>query len=171
MRNLFLIYCICLPAIYCNGQNYLLANEKVIFSFTTLDNKKIILAKDTGDLYIVYRFGTMNKIEFEYPGEIKNAGQEHVSWKKFTYSYYFRGGGKQNEGLDLNYLYFVSGHYKFIIYDTYSSTDNKPDCGIKVLDLSNNKMSEMKGKNNSRKGTLTGFRDNNLVETSEELFD
>jgi hypothetical protein len=144
-----------------NGQNYLLPNEKIIFSFTAVNNKKMVLAKDSTNVYIVYRFGTNNKIELEYPDKTK------ASWDKFTYSFYLRGGGQQNEGLDLNYVYFTNDHYKYIIYNTYASEEGKSNCGLKVVDTLTKKTVDVKGKTLTIKGNLIDFRDNNLLKIDD----
>jgi len=147
------------------GQSYLLANENIIYSFTAENNKKMVLAKDSSNKYIIYRLGTNEKIEFEFPEKTKN------SWDKFTYSFYFRGGGKQNEGLDLNYVYFVKDNFKYIIYNTYSAVDEKSKCGIKVLNTKTKNTVDIKGNINSIQGSLTDFRDNHLLKISDEIFD
>ena len=143
----------------------MLPNEEVIFSFSTAKGKKMVLAKDTTEAYIVYRFGTNAKIEFEYPE------QKEGSRKKFTYSFYLRGGGEENEGLDLNYVYFVSNGLKYVIYNNYSAADDKPSCGIKVIDETKEKTTVIHGDSKTITGSLLEFRFNNLLETGEELFD
>ena len=74
------------------AQNYILPNEKVVFSFITKNCKKMVLAKDKNNNYLIYRFGSTQKIELEYPKD-KNM----LSWSKFRFSFYLRGGGVQNE--------------------------------------------------------------------------
>ena len=51
---------------FCYSQTYILSNEEVIFSFQTKNGKKMVLAKDKGNEYIIYRFGSLKKIELEY---------------------------------------------------------------------------------------------------------
>ena len=128
------------------AQNIILPNEKVVFSFETQNNKTVMLAKDSADNYIVYRFGTKNKTELEYPDKTK------ASWNKLTYSYYLRGGGKTNEGMDLNYIYFTINNYQYVIYDTYFSVGNKTEIGIKVIDVTTKKTTNLKGKLKTKKG-------------------
>ena len=148
-----------------NGQKYILPNENVIFSFNTQNGKFITINKDKENRYIIYRFGTKDKVEFEYPDKLKS------SFTNFKYSYYLRGGGIQNAGMDCNYLYFVNGDFKYVIYDTYFSRDGKQNIGIKIIDLKSNKIIDIKGNRKTRKGMLIDFRDNKLLEIGEELFD
>ena len=147
------------------GQGFTLQNEEVIFSFDTRDGKKVTLNKDKANHYIIYRFGTKDTIEFEFPDTSNN------SWANFEYSFWLRGGGRQNEGLDLNYIYFTDKNFKYIIYDTYFAAGKKRNIGIKILDLETNKTINLRGDIKTRKGTLIDFRDNKLLEIGEELFE
>lgn len=149
------------------SQDYLLPNEVNIYSFETKSGKKMTLAKDKKDKYIVYRFGTKSKIEFEYPKKIKE------SWGKFTYSFYLRGGGKINEGMDLNYVAFTNQNYKYVIYYTYFAVGEKVNIGVKIIDLKTKKTTDIKGDYKTLKGTLAGFRDNDLIKVDDngELYD
>lgn len=144
-----------------NAQGFVLKNESEVFSFDTQSGKHVVLAKDKGNAYIVYRFGTEDSIEFEYPE--KNKG----SWKKFKYSYYLRGGGVQNEGMEINYVYFINKGYKYRIYDNYYSVGNKTQVGIIITNLKTTKVINIKGLNNNRKGTMIDFRDNKLLEIED----
>ena len=147
------------------SQTFLKPNEKVIFSFQTLSHKQVYLVKDSSDKYIAYRYGTKDKIEFEFPGN------KDSSWSKFKYSFYLRGGGTANEGMELNYVYFTNAGYMYIIYDTYYARGNKSGIGVKVIEIKTNKTTDIKGNHKTLKGTLVDFRDNNLLEIGEELFD
>lgn len=147
------------------SQNYLNKNETLVFSFTTKSGKKLVIAKRLEDNSIIYRFGTTKKIEMEYVGN--KIGNDH----KMYYSYYLRGGGAGNEGMDLNYVHFTKAKITYVVYDTYYAMDNTSKIGIKVIDLSTNKTTDISGDNKTRKGSLTDFRDNQLLEMSEELFD
>ncbi len=143
--------------------NYVLANEVVLYSFKTDKGKIVTINKD--NKYIVYRFGTKNKIEFQYPNTLDN------NWKDFTYSYYLRGGGQSNEGMELNYLYFTNADFQYVIYDTYYSHTGKTNIGIKIINIKTSKVTNIVGVYKTRKGNLTQFRDNNLISKSDELFE
>ena len=164
MKN-YLVLILFFVGVSCHGQSYLKPNEKIILSFQTINNKLIYLVKDAANKYICYRFGTKDKVEFEYPLVEKD------SWKKFKYSYYLRGGGTSNEGMDLNYVYFTNNGYQYVIYHTYFADGDKSNVGIKVIDLKTPKTTDIKGTDKTRKGTLIDFRDNNLLEIGDELFD
>jgi hypothetical protein len=160
MKGVFTTFLL-LFSLVASAQPFLLKNENEVFSFTTQNGKRVVLAKDKANAYIVYRFGTTDSVEFEYPEKNKD------SWKKFKYSFYLRGGGAQNEGMDLNYLYFINKGYKYTIYDCYYSVENKTKTGITVTNLKTSKTVDINGLEKTRKGTMIDFRDNNLVEIEE----
>jgi len=148
-----------------HAQGYLLKNEQAIFSLSTANGKRVVLAKDRANGYIIYRFGTKSKVEFEFPGKSAD------SWKKFKYSFDIRGGGTLNEGLDLNYIYFENDGYQYVIYDNYIAADKRSYVGIYVINLKNNNTTDIKGLYSSRKGTLSDFRDNGLLQIGDQVFD
>lgn len=145
------------------GQTYLLPNEINILCFKTKNDKVVVLAKDKSNGYIIYRFGTANKIEFEFPSKTKD------SWSKFKYSYYSRGGGKKNAAENLSHVSFTNGHYKYFLYDCYYSESDEFLIGIQVINLKNGKSTDIKGKIKTKKGSLTNFNGKELLEIDEEI--
>ncbi|MFC3159659.1 hypothetical protein SAMN05443633_11313 [Chryseobacterium arachidis] len=132
---------------------HLLPNEEVIYSFETKNGKKMTLVKDKNNKYIQYRFGTKNKIEMEFPKE-----RNKESWKQFTYNSYHRGGGKQNAGMDLNYLLFKNNNYKYQIFRTYHAEDESFSTGITITDT-NGKEIEITGLYKTQKGCMCYLED------------
>ncbi len=139
-----------------------LGNEEVIYSFKTAKGKSVVICLNLDGDYLIYRFGTDEKVELEFPNEMNES-----SFKKFKYYYLFRGGGASNDGMDMNYLVFKNGNYKYIIYDEIS--ENEKQCGIKVIDEKTGKTTDIKGVFNTRKGSLIDFRKNELLEVFEEM--
>lgn len=132
---------------------YLCRNdETLIFGFKTKRKKSVSICVSKDGKYIVYRFGTKNKIELEYPKNKNN------SWKLFRYDYYFRGGGKINLGQDLNYLSFINDNIKYRIYDEYSAEDETALIGVRVIDLKSNEKVNIPGELKTRRGSLVDFR-------------
>lgn len=146
------------------GQTFVLPGEQVLFSFDTQNGKRLTLNKRKIDNSIVYRFGTKDRVEFEFPGKAGNSN------KDFKYSFYMRGGGAQNEGMDLNYVYFSNNGFKYVIYDTYAAVGHKQETGVKIINLKTQKITDIKGSLKTRKGTLIDFRDNKLLDIGDELF-
>ena len=164
LKKVILFILLILPAISFS-QTFTLPNEEVIFSFNTKSGKTVSLNKDKENKYIIYRFGTKQKIEFEFPTKTKE------SWKAFKYSYYMRGGGTDNEGMDLNYISFTNNEFTYALYDCYYAAGNKQTIGIKLINNTTKKITNIVGDKKTQKGTMVDFRDNNLLEIGEELFD
>ncbi len=134
-------------------------NENVLFSFKIANSAKTlsVCQSKTKPDFIVYRFGTKDKIELEFP---ENKAD---SWSKFTYSYYLRGGGAGNEGKDLNYLSFENGGYIYEIYQEFTAEDNITNVGIKITDKATDKEIDIKGLGNSIEGSLINLRENKKI--------
>jgi len=126
--------------------------ETEIFRFKTNSGKTAVICKGENESYLVYRFGTNSNIELQYPAE---PGES--SWQLFIYSYYFRGGGKENAGLDLNYLTFTNNGYTYRLYQEYSAEDNSESAGIIVTDK-DMKETDIKAVKKSVKGSLIDLR-------------
>lgn len=163
--NRLLFFILLIATTHSFAQSLTLPNEEVLFSFNTKNGKKLTLNKNKADGGIVYRFGTKDKVEFEFPSQSKG------SRKDFKYSFYLRGGGVQNEGMDLNYVYFINNGFKYVIYDTYVAVDHKQEIGVKIINLKTQKTTNITGDLKTRKGTLIEFRDNKLLEIGDELFE
>jgi hypothetical protein len=140
----------------------LLPNETLLYSFNTKSGKTMVLAKDKNDAYIVYRFGKKDKVELEVLDKTK---------KQFKYSFYLRGGGKANDGMDLNYVYFINKGFKYVIFSTSYAIEDKYEIGLKVIDMKTDKVTTIKGNVKTKKGTLIDFRENGLLEIGDELFE
>ncbi len=102
-QNKFLqwVFISLLLTISVKGQTYLKKNESMVISFQTIDGKKLMLAIDTVNKYLVYRYGTDKHIELEYPND------HHASYDKFKYFHYSRGSGPQNDGEEIYQLHFT----------------------------------------------------------------
>lgn len=141
-------------------------DEKIIFSFKTNKGKIMNIVLQNEEKYIAYRFGTENKVELQFPEKLEN------TFEQFTYSYYMRGGGAMNVGLDLNYISFKGDTHQFIIYEEHSSGDPENeeeslDVGIRIVDLKNNKETKIEGLSNSVKGSLIDLRFSDLIKVEQ----
>jgi hypothetical protein len=135
-------------------------NERVLFSFPVINSRKIVtigLSTNQPE-YIVYRFGTRDKIELEFPKD------KIDSWGQFLFSYYFRGGGRVNEGLDLNYLIFTNEDYTYTVFQEYDAVDQTGNIGVRIR---NNKTAieyEMNGDASSCVGSLFNLRNDRRID-------
>jgi len=143
--------------------NYQLKNEKLVYQLKMKNGKQLSVCIDKDEKYIVYRYGSKNKIELEYPKQ-----KDFLSFKKFEYSGWSRGGGVENSAMELKYLAFTNKQVKYVIYDTYFAEGNKTNAGIKVIE-SKNKITDLKGLKKSKKGNLSDLKDK--VNEGEELYD
>lgn len=149
-----------------NNEKYQLKNENLILTFQTENRKILTICMDKNEGYIVYRFGTSEKVEMEYP-----ENKDKSSFEKFEYSYWLRGGGIKNAGIDLNYLVFSINKFKYVVYHTYFAEGNKLNTGIKVINTQTNRITDFKGIYRTRKGTLSDFRFDDRIKKGEELYD
>jgi hypothetical protein len=148
-----------------SGNALLKPGEVTLYSFTTSKGKQVLLAKEKADKYIVYRFGSAGNVELEFPADKSD------SWQAFQYSYYLRGGGPANAGMELNYVYFSRSGFRYIIYDNYFSESDEYHTGIRVINLETEKTVNIKGVYNTRQGNMASLRDNERISPGEELFD
>lgn len=149
-----------------SNNSYQLENENLAFAFQTKNGKKLTICTDKDDAYIVYRFGTADKIEIEFP-----ENKDETSFQKFEYTGWERGGGVQNEGMNLNYLAFSTNGFKYIIYDTYFAVGDKESVGIRVVNTQTKKQTDIKGIYKTIKGNLGDFRSDDRIPKGDELYD
>ncbi|KFF25035.1 hypothetical protein [Chryseobacterium vrystaatense] len=154
MRKHFVFFLMMFPMLF--WAQYLLPNEETIFSFQTKSGKTMSLVKDKKNEYIQYRFGSKDRVEMEFP-----ATRTKESWKQFTYSSYHRGGGKQNAGMDLNYLTFIKNNYKYQLFRTYSAEDESFSTGVTVTD-SKGKETDITGVYKTIKGCMCNLEDTDV---------
>lgn len=138
------------------------SGESTIIAFQLADSTRYVSVCESQEKsYIVYRFGSAKKVEMEYPASKTKA------WSRFEYSYYLRGGGANNEGLDLNYLSFINGDWKYILYEEHQAADNRVSVGVRVINLKNNKRREFPGLAGTLHGSLIPLRENRQVQKGE----
>lgn len=163
MKNVLYILLFLSQAIFAQAE-YVKSNEVLVFSFKTGKGKKVVLAKEKDDKYLVYRFGTKDKIEMEFPGDLKN------SWPKFKYSYYNRGGGISNAGMEIQNIIFENGGYKYVIYYNYSAEGDEQTVGVLVMNDATGKDTNIKGNVDTVEGSLMEIRESGLLEMADEMY-
>jgi len=136
-------------------------NEQIILSFELEGTSKIIsiCEADHDEYYIVFRMGTSNEIDFEFPQNKED------SWNKFVYTYYLRGGGGFNEGLDLNYLSFEDEGKQYEVYQEYTAEQDIIMVGLKIVDLETSQETLLPGIGETVNGSLVSLRDNIKIKT------
>lgn len=138
-----------------NKTNYgvlLNPGEKVLYSFTLpASHKLVMICTQKNDKYLVYRFGTTNKTELQYPTVLNAA-----SWKLFHYDGYSRGGAG-NSPEELHSLSFKNNNVSYQITDNWDGYDNRHDAGIIII--ANEKKTRITGVPSTIKGTLASLAD------------
>ena len=140
------------------------SNEEVIFSFLLPRNHKIVsFCKDKKDKYIVYRFGTLDKIEFEYPKQL-----DSNSWTNFKYYSIHRGGGNKYDGMGDISMTFTNDNVKYKIFHQWQDENKTNEIGINVT--FNGKITKLKGNLNTQMGALQDldFESDKIKNTYED---
>ena len=138
---------------YYKTENLCKKHEEVIYTFKLLNSSKVIsICKDKENQYLVYRFGTGKKIEFEYPGKLDSS-----SWKAFELYGLKRFGGKFNAGFGDYSLAFNNNGIKYEIFERWS--DEEESQGTGVIVTVNGKETLLKGSLKSREGSLLRLDD------------
>jgi hypothetical protein len=159
-----LIILVCVPQLKAQTI-YQPAHEEIMFSFKTSDNKTITLNKDKIKNNLVFRMGNDEAISLQYPPKIENNDMY------FTYSFYLRGGGEANEGMELNYIYFILNGIKYVMYDNSHWSQTQNDVGLKMIEMTTQKTSVLTGNAATVKGNLMQFRNAPIVKMGDEIFD
>ena len=155
-----------LTPLLASAQDFKLQNEAIILEFETTKGKKLVVAIDSNEEYLVYRYGSKDSVELQFPADLS------TSWNSFHHSWYLRGGGTQNEGMDLDYLYFDRGDYRYVIFQEYYSTSGSTfEYGIKVINTKTDKRTIIPASLSTVKGTLSTLRNIEKIKEGEELFD
>lgn len=134
--------------------------EKTILKFVLTDTNDIVSVciGNEDQSYIVCRIGKIGENIQEYPGKREN------TWDYYNYSYYFRGGGNENEGMDLNCLTYEDNDLRFEIHEDYVNQDDKGELLIKTTNKITGEEVMQEGDSESREGSLVNLRDNDNIE-------
>lgn len=127
--------------------------QNLSFAFTTENKGLVKLTFDSGNNELAFAYVPVGS-----PGILLQDKLDD-SIAIFTYTYYFRGGGKVNAGLDLNYLSFIYGLNKYTLYQEYSAEANSTEIGLRISELTSEEEEvEIIGLIEAMSGNLTDFR-------------
>lgn len=152
----------CLAQLSCadvKSTSFCKSSETVVFEFQTRNKKQVGIClggSGTGE-FLVYRFGTPQKVEMEFPKD------KDSTFSRFRFYSYLRGGGAENEGLDVNRLSFVKDGVGYQIFEETSASDPAPSVGIRVTLEKTKKEIVIKGIPATIKGTLLTLRDEERI--------
>jgi hypothetical protein len=147
-------------------QQYIKPNEINVISFNTQNGKKLTVAIDSDKRYIVYRYGTSDNLEFEYPGDLNG------SFSKFKLYHYVRNGGADNDGKGIDLLQFANAEHTYIIYELWEAAVGGfvYKSGITITNNKTHKKVDIKGDEKTKNGALSNLFDVNKVQISEDSF-
>lgn len=163
---------IALKTIAKDKQNLLLnSNEDLVYSFKIKDkNKRMTIAVDKNESYYSYKFGTPEKIDFEYTSTIEDS--------ETNFSFYKEDHSLTSPRYLISNLSFTTNGYEYTVFNNYteeieytipSESDidkngfsiTKPKdialnngVGIRIRQLSNNKTTVFKAVESTIKGYL-----------------
>lgn len=131
-----------------------LNTEKLVVSFQTEDEGKTVsVCMDRDGGYLVYRFGTIENIELEYPSDKAQA------WDKFTYDYSTKDAHDS--------LQFENGGFRYEVYQEEYAASTELKVGVKVTELATGKETDMAGLPESLLGYWYDLQGNKNVHTAQ----
>ena len=137
-------------------------NEEAVFSFQLENNNWISVCREDSGRYLVYRLGNQHKIELQVPAVL-----DTNSWKRFTFSGYNRGGGRENAGMHFGYLSFKVKDVIYEVFELWNSQDSIEHCGLTVM--KNYKIiNKIIGKLESKSGNLVQLMTEPRIKQTED---
>lgn len=124
------------------------SEEEVVFSFITEHEKKLVLSYSGSEDRLIYRFFNKDEVELELPG----AGVE--PWTYFTFADDHRAGSADQLGIDMNFLVFENGNYRYEIYDNYNTAGQGRLVGVNVTNLDTQEFTHIEGDSERAIGSL-----------------
>jgi hypothetical protein len=137
-------------------------NEEIILSFKTKNQKVISICKEKKGKYLVYRFGTTDKIELQFPGK-----PDHDSWKQFHYRGAWRFGGKANAGFGDLVLRFKNVNTTYRLFEEWNDEDGSADLGLEV-ETAGTKAKKIVIDKSSRMGSLMRLNDVTQINNEQD---
>lgn len=122
--------------------------EEVVFSFITPHEKKLVLSYSTAGDRLVYRFFNKNQLELEMPNEGVS------SWGFFSFADDHRAKGPNQLGIDVNFLVFENGNFRYEVYDNYNTAGQGRLVGVNVTNLSTGEFTHIEGDSEKVIGSL-----------------
>ncbi len=165
MKRLFLTLLCSFYLQLVHAQDALNENEIVLFAFELEDGRTATIISDNETSFLQFRLSKNNQSLLEFPTEKAN------SVKQFAYGFYFRGGGVENESLDLNQFSFKVDNLLYVVFMEFSSADNKTTTGLRVYNKDEKLLSEHHAKPETVKGTLIDMRDLSEIPKAELIED
>lgn len=147
-KKVFFVFGVIFSAGLLHAQTLCTESEKAIFSFQEKRSKKLMsICKGENSIYLVYRFGTKEKVELQFPEHLDDS-----SWKKFEFSGRRRGGGKANAGFGDYSLSFTNGKTEYLVFQEWSDEEDSYSIGINIQ--ARGKSTTLSGDRKTQQGSL-----------------
>jgi hypothetical protein len=141
-------------------------NEKVLLQFNTQAGKRLVLALDFNNKYLVYRYGSQNHVELQYPRVLYN------SFTLFKYASKSKSASAANSKFGYEQLHFSNIEFTYNIYNQYDRMGNITRIGLVVTNNKTHKKTLIQGNLKSLKGQLSDLTNMpNIKLQSEDLLD
>ena len=137
-------------------------NLEIIFSYETEDSEFVKISYDSLACVLHYSFTISDSIVMEVFDDLSD------SIVVFEYSYYLRGGGPDNCGLDLNSFIFTIDSTQYEVYQDYSAEEDMDYVGLRVFDLRTSEDYDAPGLIESYQGHLMHFRFTGMIPDVDE---
>jgi hypothetical protein len=141
-----------------NEEDFIKINEKLVMEFNTLSGKRLVISADKDGKYIVYRFGSQNHVELQFPNDLNH------SYAAFKLSTETQGKKVPSSGFSYTQIHFSNGGFTYNIFNQFEENGNITKSGLIVEDLKTGKKSLIRADMNSLKGSLDnlGILENRL---------
>jgi hypothetical protein len=149
-RLFVLIIVFLLTIVQTQGQS----KHDVLIDFHTTHGHHITVLQLYNEKGLQFILRSKKGKSFIFPKQIN----PNKNWSKFNYGYYFRPGGVENDGLDLNSLSFKMDDKIYVIYENYVAVGNEKEFGFKILNAKEVTLANYKGKFNTLKGSIIDLR-------------
>jgi len=149
-----------------NETDFVKGNEKVLLQFNTQAGKRLVLAIDSNNKYLVYRYGSQNHVELQYPGVLAN------SFTLFKYASKSKSASAANSNFGYDQLHFSNIEFTYNIYNQYDRMGNITRIGLIVTNNKTKKKTLIQGNLKSLKGQLSDLENISAIKLqSEALLD
>ncbi len=142
-----------------NEEDFIKINEKLVMEFNTLSGKRLVIAADKNGKYIVYRFGTQDHVELQFPNDLNH------SYTAFKMSTETQEKKAPPSGFSYTQIHFSNGGFTYNIFNQFEENGNIVKSGLIIEDLKSGKKSLIRADINSLKGSLDnlGLLENHLA--------
>jgi hypothetical protein len=155
MQNNFFKICYLIVVILMSSiQTWGQTKQSVLIDFQTTSGDRITVLQLSNESGLQFIYKPKKGSTLVFPKQIN----PNKNWSKFNYGYYFRPGGVENDGLDLNSLSFKLNGKIYVIYENYVAVGDEQELGFKILNAKEETLANYKGKLNTLKGSIIDLR-------------